>query len=233
MVAKAELRTLKNATLLDGLFTSGLAALEGAGVLPLAEVGPAHNEGLVIPLPTLEDFDDTFVAGAGHESAEGKVDGGGIGFSIDVQVDGVELLVAVSELLVEDVPDKRRLVVVFVKALLELAVSAGMGKITKHWSVGECVRAAGAGEHGRGTTQCQGPREQCQQGRMPRKSNMQAEMYNGAPMCTVLKTGGHTSLRAEIYRPVAVYLRLLALLIATYLGTAQCHCCAMSHGNLT
>jgi hypothetical protein len=42
-------------------------------------------------------------------------------------------------------------------------------------------------------------------------------------MRTVLKTGGHTSLRAEIYRPVAVYLRLLALLLATYLGTAQCH----------
>jgi hypothetical protein len=42
-------------------------------------------------------------------------------------------------------------------------------------------------------------------------------------MRTVLKTGGHTSLRAEIYRPVAVYLRLLALLVATYSGTAQCH----------
>jgi hypothetical protein len=55
------------------------------------------------------------------------------------------------------------------------------------------------------------------------KSNMQAEIYNGAPMRTVLKTGGHTSLRAEIYRPVAVYLRLLALLVATYLGMAQCH----------
>jgi hypothetical protein len=52
---------------------------------------------------------------------------------------------------------------------------------------------------------------------------MQAEIYNGAPMRTVLKTGGHTLLRAEIYRPVAVYLRLLALLVATYLGTAQCH----------
>jgi hypothetical protein len=52
---------------------------------------------------------------------------------------------------------------------------------------------------------------------------MQAEIYNGAPMRTVLKTGGHLSLRAEIYRPVAVYLRLLALLVATYLGTAQCH----------
>jgi hypothetical protein len=42
-------------------------------------------------------------------------------------------------------------------------------------------------------------------------------------MRTVLKTGGRTSLRAEIYRPVAAYLRLLALLVATYLGTAQCH----------
>jgi hypothetical protein len=42
-------------------------------------------------------------------------------------------------------------------------------------------------------------------------------------MRTVLKTGGHTSLRAEIYRPVAVYLRLLALLVATYSGMAQCH----------
>jgi hypothetical protein len=30
-------------------------------------------------------------------------------------------------------------------------------------------------------------------------------------------------LRAEIYRPVAVYLRLLALLVATYSGTVQCH----------
>jgi hypothetical protein len=42
-------------------------------------------------------------------------------------------------------------------------------------------------------------------------------------MRTVLKTGGQTLLRAEIYHPVAVYLRLLALLVATYLGTAQCH----------
>jgi hypothetical protein len=46
---------------------------------------------------------------------------------------------------------------------------------------------------------------------------------NGVPIRTVLKTGGQTSLRAEIYRPIAVYLRLLALLVATYLGTAQCH----------
>jgi hypothetical protein len=52
---------------------------------------------------------------------------------------------------------------------------------------------------------------------------MQAEIYNGVPMRTVLKTGKQTLLRAEIYRPVAVYLRLLALLVATYLGTVQCH----------
>jgi hypothetical protein len=58
---------------------------------------------------------------------------------------------------------------------------------------------------------------------MPRQSNMQAEIYNEAPMRTVLKTGGPTLLRAEIYRPVAVYLRLLAILVATYLGMAQCH----------
>jgi hypothetical protein len=42
-------------------------------------------------------------------------------------------------------------------------------------------------------------------------------------MRTVLKTGGHMSLRTKIYGPVAVYLRLLALLVATYSGTAQCH----------
>jgi hypothetical protein len=42
-------------------------------------------------------------------------------------------------------------------------------------------------------------------------------------MRTVLETGRRTSLRAEIYHPVAVYLRLLALLVATYSGTAQCH----------
>jgi hypothetical protein len=55
------------------------------------------------------------------------------------------------------------------------------------------------------------------------KSNRQAEMYNGVPMRTVLKTGGQTLLRMEIYGPVAIYLRLLALLVATYLGTTQCH----------
>jgi hypothetical protein len=52
---------------------------------------------------------------------------------------------------------------------------------------------------------------------------MQAEIYNGVPIRTVLETGRRTLLRAEIYCPVAVYLRLLALLVATYSGTAQCH----------
>jgi hypothetical protein len=52
---------------------------------------------------------------------------------------------------------------------------------------------------------------------------MQAEIYNGAPMRTVLKTGGHMLLWKEIYGPMAVYLRLLALSVATYLGTVQCH----------
>jgi hypothetical protein len=60
-------------------------------------------------------------------------------------------------------------------------------------------------------------------GNANRKSNMQAKICNGAPMRTVLKTGGHTSLWTEIYGPMAVYLRLLALLVATYSGTAQCY----------
>jgi hypothetical protein len=157
-IAKAELRALKNATLSNCLLTSGVAVLEGTGVLPLAEVGPARDKGLVVPLPALEDFDDTFVAGAGHKAAEDKVDRGGTGFPVDVQVDSVKLLIAVAKLLVENALDTRRLIVVLVKALLELAVSASMGSITKHWSIGKCVRAAGAGEHERGTTQCQGPR---------------------------------------------------------------------------
>jgi hypothetical protein len=135
-----------------------VAALEGAGVLPLAEVGPACDERLVVPLPAFEDLDDTFIAEAGHEAAEGKVDRRGIGFPFNVRVDSVELLVTGTKFLVKDVPDERRKLVVLVEALLELAVGAGVGSISKHWSVGKCVRAAGAGEHGRGTTQRQGPR---------------------------------------------------------------------------
>jgi hypothetical protein len=155
-VAKAELCALKNATLSDGLLISGVAALEGVGILPLAEVGPARDEGLVVVLSTLEDLNDPFIAGAGHETAEGKVDRGGTRFPVNERVDGVELLVAVSKLLVKDVPDMRRLIAVLVEALLELAVGAGMGGITKHWSVGECVRAAGAGEHGKGQHNAKG-----------------------------------------------------------------------------
>jgi hypothetical protein len=87
----------------------------------------------VVPLPALEDLDDAFVAETGHKVAEGEVDGGGIGFPVNVRVDGVELLML--EPLVEDIPDKRCKLVVFVEALLELAVGAGMGTITEHWSV--------------------------------------------------------------------------------------------------
>jgi hypothetical protein len=156
-VAKAELHALKNATLSDSLLTSGVATLEGTGVLPLADVGPARDKGLVVPLPAFEDLNDSFIAEAGHEATEGKVDGGGTGFPVDERVDGVELLIF--ESLVEDMPDKWRKLVIFVKALLEPAVGAGMSTITKHWSAGKCVRAAGAGEHGRGATQHQGPRD--------------------------------------------------------------------------
>jgi hypothetical protein len=151
-VAKAELRALKNATLSDSLLTSGVTVLEGAGVLPLAKVGPTRDDGFVVVLFTLIDLDNHFVAGAGHETAEGKVDGGGTRFPVNERVDSVELLVAVFELLVKDVPDTWCLIVVLVEALLELAVGAGIGGITKHWSVRECVRAAGAGEHGKGAT---------------------------------------------------------------------------------
>jgi hypothetical protein len=172
-VADAELRALKNATLLDGLFTSGVAALEGAGILPLADVGPTCDEGFVVPLPAFEDLDDAFIAEAGHEAVEGKVDGGGTGFPVDERMDGVELLVL--EAFVEDVPDKRRELVVLVKALLELAVGTGVGGISEHWSVGKCVRAAGAGEHGRVATQCQGPKD----GITPTGRNAKEEQHAG------------------------------------------------------
>jgi hypothetical protein len=84
----------------------------------------------------------------------------------------------------------------------------------------EQVNTVYAGERGQHNAKSQG--KDNAKG-MPRKSNMQAKIYNGVPMRTVLKTGGQTLLRAEIYCPVAVYLRLLALLVATYLGTVQCH----------
>jgi hypothetical protein len=110
----------------------------------------------VAELAAFEGLDDAFVAEALHETPEGKVDGGGTGFTVNVHVDGVELLV-IAELLIKGIPDERLVVKVLVDALLELAV--GAESITVHWSVGECVRAAGAGEHGKGTIQRQGPRE--------------------------------------------------------------------------
>jgi hypothetical protein len=190
-VAGAELRALKNATLSDGLFASGVAALEGVGVLPLAEVGPSRDEGFVVPLSTLEDLDDAFVAVAGHEAAKGKVDGGGTGFPFNVRVDGDKLLVAVAKLLVKAVPDVDCCIVVFVDMLLELAVGLGVGEISKHWSVGKGVRAAGAGEHRRGQHNVKGQRtEQCQRGRTPRKSNMQAKIVMECPCAQSLRLAG-------------------------------------------
>jgi hypothetical protein len=174
-VAKAELRALKNATLWDGLFASGVAALEGAGVLPLGKVAPSRDEGFVVPFSTLEDLDDAFVSVAGHGAAEDKVDGGGTRFPLDVRVDGIKLLVAVAKLFVEAMPDVDRCIVVFVDTLLELAVGLSMGEITKHWSVGKCVRAAGADEHGRVATQRQGPRD----GITPTGKNAKEEQYAG------------------------------------------------------
>jgi hypothetical protein len=151
-VAKAEPRALKSLTLSDGLLEGGVAALKGAGVLALAEVGPACDERLVVVLAVPEDLDDAFVPCAWHEAPEGEVDGGLAGFPVDVRVDGVDLSVVVV-FLVERTPDERLVLVVLVDVLLELGV--GGGGIIAHWSVGECVRAAGAGEHGRVTTQRQ------------------------------------------------------------------------------
>jgi hypothetical protein len=82
-----------------------------------------------------------FVVEAWHETLEGKVDGGGTRFPVDVRVDGVELLILMAKLLIEDVPDEHLMVEVLVSALLEFAVSAGMGKIIKHWSVGRACQS--------------------------------------------------------------------------------------------
>jgi hypothetical protein len=219
-VAEAELRALKSDTLSDSLLKGGVAALEGAGVLALAKVGPARDERLVPVLTVPEDFDDAFIPCAWHEAPEGEVDGGLAGFAVDVCVDSVDLSDIVV-CLVERFPDEQLVLVVLEDAFSKFAVG---GDLVGHWSVGKCVRAAGADEHGRVTTQRQGPRDEI----TPTGKNAKEEQHagwnnNGAPMRTVLKTGRHTSLRAEIYRPVAVYLRLLALLVATYSGTAQCH----------
>jgi hypothetical protein len=152
-----------------------VAALEGASVLPLGDVGPSCDEGLVVPLSTLEDLDDAFVAVAEHEAAEGEVDGGGTGFPLDVRVDGVDLLVKVTKLLIEAAPDVDGCIVVLVDTLLELAVSLGVVEITKHWSAGECVRAAGAVEHGRGQHNAKGQRD----GIMPTGKNTKGEQHAG------------------------------------------------------
>jgi hypothetical protein len=118
-VAEAELRALKSLTLSDGLLEGGMAALEGAGVLALAEVGPARDERLVSVLAVPEDFDDAFIPGTRHEAPEGEVDGGLAGFAVDVRVDGIDLPDIVVPL-VERTPDERLVLVVLVDALLEL-----------------------------------------------------------------------------------------------------------------
>jgi hypothetical protein len=153
-VAKAELRALKSETLSDGLLEGGVAALEGAGVLALAKVGPARDERLVPVLAVPEDLDDAFVPCARHEAPEGEVDGGCAGFAVDVCVDGVDFPDIVV-CLVERFPNEQLVLVVLEDTLSKFAVG---GDIVGHWSVGKCVRAAGAGEHGRVTTQRQGPR---------------------------------------------------------------------------
>jgi hypothetical protein len=176
-VAKAELRALKNVTLLDDLLTSGVAALEGALVLALAEGRPAGDEGLMVILSVFEGRNNALKAEERHKAPELKVDGGSVEFAGNVTVHGVELLVVAANFFIEDVPDEQLVHVVLINALLELAVGAGMRSITKHWSVGECVGAAGAGEHKKGTTHRQGPRkEQRQRGKRQRESNMQAEI---------------------------------------------------------
>jgi hypothetical protein len=152
-VAKAELRAFKSLTLSDGLLEGGVAALEGAGILALTEVRPARDERLVSVLAVPEEFDDAFVPGTRHEAMEGEVNRGGARFAVDVRVDGVDLPDIVV-FLVKRVPNERLVLVVLVDALLEFADWAG--GITVHWSVGKCVRAAGAGEHRRVATQRQG-----------------------------------------------------------------------------
>jgi hypothetical protein len=170
-VAEAELRALKSEILSDGLFNGGVAALEGAGVLALTEVGPARDERLVPILAVPEDFDDAFVPCALHEAPEGEVDGGFARFAIDVRVNGVDLSDIVV-CLVERFPDEQLVLVVFEDTLAKFAVG---GDLVGHWSVGKCVRAAGAGEHGRVATQRQGPRD----GITPTGKNAREEQHAG------------------------------------------------------
>jgi hypothetical protein len=170
-VAEAELRALKSKTLSDGLLKGGVAALAGTGVLALAEVGPACDERLVSVLAVPEDLDDAFIPCAWHEAPEGKVDGGLAGFAVDVRVDGVDFPDIVV-FLVERFPDKQLVLVILVDAFAKFTVD---GDFVGHWSIGKCVRAAGAGEHGRVTTQRQGPRD----GITPTGKNAKEEQHAG------------------------------------------------------
>jgi hypothetical protein len=86
MVAKAELRALKNATLSDNLLTSGVAALEGALVLALAEGRPSRNKGLVAILGILKGCNNALKAEERHKALEPKVDGRSVGFTGNVTV---------------------------------------------------------------------------------------------------------------------------------------------------
>jgi hypothetical protein len=90
----------------------------------------------VTVLAAFDGLDDSFVADAQHETPEGKVNGRGTGFPVNVRVNSVELLILMAKLLVEDVLDEGLVVKVLVNVLLELAVGAGMGVVIEHWSVG-------------------------------------------------------------------------------------------------
>jgi hypothetical protein len=186
-IAEAELRALKSNILSDGLLNGGVAALEGSGVLALAEVGPARDEGLVVVLAVPEDFDDAFVPGARHEALEDEVDRGFAGLAIDVRMDCVDLSVVVV-CLVERFPDEQLVLVILEDALAEFTVD---GDLVGHWSAGKCVRAAGAGEHGRGQHNARAKgTEQRQRGRTPKESNMQAEIIMERPCAQSLRLAG-------------------------------------------
>jgi hypothetical protein len=89
-LAKAELPALKNATLLDGLLTGGVAALEGMLVLALAEGRSAGDKGLMVVLGVFEGCDDTLKVEEPHKAPELKLDGGSVRFAGNVTVHSVE-----------------------------------------------------------------------------------------------------------------------------------------------
>jgi hypothetical protein len=103
------------------------------------------------------------------------VDGRGTGLSLNVRVDGVELLVVVPVLLVKATPDVERCIVVLADTILEFAVGLHVVEITVHWSDGKCVRAAGADEHRRVATQRQGQGD----GTTPTGKNAKEEQHAG------------------------------------------------------